>query len=449
MKITPTDQHDSSRATQRGFTIVELLVAVAIGLLLLGGIGSLFLGTSRTNSFQERLARVQENGRFATQRMASDLQNSAGLYCSSFTGSTHAGTTGYQLSRRPIMVHAPSLDLPDSGGMRSVDLGTGAAQSAVATGTVYGLSPRFFMQGYQCTGAVCTPALPGEFPAAALAAESRVPNTDVLTVRYLRGTGWAVSNSSSCETTNQLTIEPRAGDDPINFSASGNQLAYVSDCNTPGLFPVVGAAGNTLTLGTMLPLLSGVQRVCQRNDARDVRLFNFSQDFVTISYFLMFRADDNPDALPNAGGQRLVPVLIRRENGVNQELVRGVDDLRFLYSVRDRFGVTRFLNAAQVNNRLGGTINCPFKADFIAPGLNDPLGQEPGCLWRSVTGIEARLLVNSVDDLGALENSARAYSFNGSLQSPTAATLLPSGVSHGNKLRKEFIAHVATKGVAH
>lgn len=64
---------------QQGFTLIELMVAIAIGLLMLAGLSSLFLGNNQAQMDIERANRQVENGRYAMQLMTSDLRN-AGFY---------------------------------------------------------------------------------------------------------------------------------------------------------------------------------------------------------------------------------------------------------------------------------------------------------------------------------------------------------------------------------
>lgn len=431
-----------------GFTLVELMIAMAIGLIAMIGIVSLFGGTSRTNKLQEGLARLQENGRFAVMRIESDLRMASAQFCSDYTGNRHVGPVAPMWQDRPPWVYAANLNLPDSGGMRSVDA-LGARSTTDATAN-YGLSTRFFTQGFACTtGTTCTPALWATtmFPSAGLANGLRVPNSDILTVRYLRGSGWPIQGNGNCVTGGQVTLAPQTGDDPLNFPA-GASLALMSDCGTPNIVPVSSVSGNTLTLGTMLPPLPTDGRLpsCSAQGERDVRVFNFSTDFVTVTYYLAFRTNDDPDARPNAPGNlRLVPTLIRRENGVEQELVRGVDDLEIRYGVRGTDGSLRYLTATQVDTRLGGAIACPPKPDGVNPNPTNPLSGEPGCLWRSVRRIEMHLLVNSGDEVPVLDNIGRSYRFMNVQYNPTESTPLPSGLFTNSYPRREFIAHATTR----
>jgi type IV pilus assembly protein PilW len=50
---------------QRGFSLVEILVALTISMLLLGGVLQIFLSSKQAYRVQDSLSRVQENGRFA------------------------------------------------------------------------------------------------------------------------------------------------------------------------------------------------------------------------------------------------------------------------------------------------------------------------------------------------------------------------------------------------
>lgn len=425
----------------RGFTLIEIMIALTLGLLLSAGILTLFSGTSRTNKLQDGLARLQENGRFAVMRIEQDLRSVGTQYCSNTTGASAPGTSVPVVPARTPMVFAPNLNLPDST-IKSID-GNGNPSTALAT-VPYILSTRWFAQGYSCTASTCAPAVPTMIPAMGLATGMRVPASDVLTVRYLRGSGWpltagacGVGAADPLDNGTMITVSPQAGDDPVDITPPG--LALISDCTNPVVLPISAVSGNTLTvgggvLGVGMPF-GPTGAICMGNRTRDVRLFNFAQDFVTISYYLAFRTDDSPDARPNAGtGPRLIPVLIRRENGVEQELVRGVDQLAFRYGVQDSLGNTRFMTAAQVNSS-GAACSPP------PPGLN----LEPGCLWRSVRTIEAHLLVNTVDEVFGLDNASRTFRFDGSTFTLADGAALPSGLTAGSQVRREFIAYASSR----
>jgi type IV pilus assembly protein PilW len=65
----------------RGFSVVELMVAMAISLLLLTGVVSIFVSSKSSYETNERLSRIQENGRFALNSIVADLRASGFVGC--------------------------------------------------------------------------------------------------------------------------------------------------------------------------------------------------------------------------------------------------------------------------------------------------------------------------------------------------------------------------------
>src|SRR4029079_14240573 len=65
----------------RGFGVIELMVAVAISLLLLAGVVAIFVSSKNSYETNERLSRIQENGRFALNTIMTDLRASGFVGC--------------------------------------------------------------------------------------------------------------------------------------------------------------------------------------------------------------------------------------------------------------------------------------------------------------------------------------------------------------------------------
>lgn len=81
---------------QRGFSLVEFMIAMTIGLFLIAGLVYLLAETSRSRAELERSSRQIENGRYALDRIAEDLRH-AGYYSEYFdlpqSGAGFPGTT--------------------------------------------------------------------------------------------------------------------------------------------------------------------------------------------------------------------------------------------------------------------------------------------------------------------------------------------------------------------
>lgn len=66
---------------QRGFSLVELLVALAISGILMAGVIQVFSGSKQTDRLAMAMARVQENGRFAIDILNEELQHVGYMGC--------------------------------------------------------------------------------------------------------------------------------------------------------------------------------------------------------------------------------------------------------------------------------------------------------------------------------------------------------------------------------
>lgn len=71
----------SPRRAMAGVTLVELMVALVLGLIVTGAAMSLFLATRQTYVASESLGRIQENTRVAFELMARDLREAASSSC--------------------------------------------------------------------------------------------------------------------------------------------------------------------------------------------------------------------------------------------------------------------------------------------------------------------------------------------------------------------------------
>jgi len=59
---------------QAGLTLLELMISLTLGLLLLTGIGTIYVGSNQTYRVQEQNARIQESGRYALEILGRSLR---------------------------------------------------------------------------------------------------------------------------------------------------------------------------------------------------------------------------------------------------------------------------------------------------------------------------------------------------------------------------------------
>jgi type IV pilus assembly protein PilW len=106
-----------------GFSMVELMIAMVITLILLAGIGQIFLSSKKSFTIQNSLGRQQENGRYVVNILAQDLRRAgylggaldvtqiAGSLAPSTGADTCTGAGWALLVRTPII----GLDGTDTG----------------------------------------------------------------------------------------------------------------------------------------------------------------------------------------------------------------------------------------------------------------------------------------------------------------------------------------------
>ncbi len=74
MQNAHNDYRHRLNPLQRGFTLVEIMVAMAISLFLIAGVFKLFIANKQSYRIQNNMSRLQEDGRFAVNQMGSILR---------------------------------------------------------------------------------------------------------------------------------------------------------------------------------------------------------------------------------------------------------------------------------------------------------------------------------------------------------------------------------------
>lgn len=71
--------------SQRGMTLIEVMIGMLIGMLILGGVLFAFLSSRQTYWYNDAVQRLQENGRIAIDIMVNDLHSSGFAGCRRLT----------------------------------------------------------------------------------------------------------------------------------------------------------------------------------------------------------------------------------------------------------------------------------------------------------------------------------------------------------------------------
>lgn len=319
---------------QQGLTLVEIMVAMTLGVFITAGILQLFISSRQTYRSQEALSRLQENGRFAIDFMARDIRMAGFRGCASGSSNDNA---------------------------MNIDLN-------VATPSNYLYLFRTFIQGFEATSET-------EWTPAIGAVNNPVAKSDVLTVRRANDRGFAVvsvdnatksmvldstvsASDATMTSTNASLTASTANLTAVDFVNGKCALAIIANCTTADVFQISTVAGATLNY---------VASVCPSPDNKATGLAGGyiagAQVYPinTISYYVR----------NNTAGQ---PSLYRRVGTNNsEELVEGVERMEILYGV---------------DTEPNGTANYFVTADTIDTDVN----------WGKVVSVRLRLLLATTED---------------------------------------------------
>jgi type IV pilus assembly protein PilW len=89
-------QHSFRPRHCRGFSMVELMIALVISLILMGGISQIFLSSKKSFTIQDTLGRQQENGRYVIESLGQDVRRAG--YLGSLEGTAAIGGTAPEVT---------------------------------------------------------------------------------------------------------------------------------------------------------------------------------------------------------------------------------------------------------------------------------------------------------------------------------------------------------------
>lgn len=104
---------------QRGFSLIEMMIAITISLIILVAIGYLYIGSRQAFRGTEAMSRIQENARYALQSMAQNVRMAGYVGCVNL-----ASQTVYPI---PPAAAAPAPALTAGNVISGTDAGAGAA----------------------------------------------------------------------------------------------------------------------------------------------------------------------------------------------------------------------------------------------------------------------------------------------------------------------------------
>ncbi len=345
-----------------GFGLIELMIAILLGIVVLGGVGQVFYSTSQAYRTQQSVARVQEAGRFAIEILKPRLLPAGRLnYCVDslpINNVLNTGNANYEAA-----VHDPNLPIVgfEFTGTDSTDtfplpttLGTGAVSSGDYS-TSFGLV-----------------AVPQGV------VDNAIPGSDVLIVKYAA----PVDQITAC------SYDQSTADLILNYpvDCGATPAAVISQARLDEIYP----------LGRLV-----IASQCRRSGDHFFQRTNVGSPQFSINdggttpgnlpALMGLDYDDTSQVLPvnslmffvgvNAAGQ---PALFQSNYGtdaVPEEIVEGVESMQLLFGEVDGLGSVTYLEPDQVTSPINvvsirvallmrSTQNADLEVDEALYGLN-------------------------------------------------------------------------------
>lgn len=270
---------------QQGLSLVELMIAITLGLILIGGVMQVFLSSKTVFSTQQALSRVQETGRLAIEFLSKDIRMAGYMGC------------GTRVEGMEVINTLKN-----------------------ASNVLYDFTTA--IMGYSNS------TIP-----AGVTTKTVTPNTDVLVLRSAGGSGVEITktnNSAQLFASKIGAIEAGAckgGTDKISGLCI-QDIVVVSDCEKARVFQIA----NLTDSGTEVNVVHGTSSFEPGNDlsswggssAPPAETFGPGAELLTATntvYFIANGASDRPS------------LWQKINNNDSLEILEGVDDFNVLYGV--------------------------------------------------------------------------------------------------------------------
>jgi len=274
---------------QKGLSLIELMIAMLLGLVVIAAVIEIFLGAQQMYRIQDAKSRIQENGRYAMQVLSQNVMDAGYYGCATRSGIEVTNTL-------------------NSNNNYLWDFAT-AIEGKEATGN----------NNWN--------------PAMDPAITQPLSGSDVITIRSIREPTAQVTNHPGGNPPGSANIQVNSGN-----GLQAGDIVMVTDCQDAAIFQI--SAGNPNTSGS-IPHNTGAGTP---GNATQELGKNYENGWINRIQTQSFYIRQNP---------RQVSALYRRiSNGNAEELVEGVESMQLRYGVDEDVdgGADRYLTANNIGN---------------------------------------------------------------------------------------------------
>lgn len=330
----------------RGVSLIEMMVALAIGAFLMLGLARVFSASRTAYQLSEGVSRVQENGRFAIDFIQRDLRMVGHMGC--VNDQSHLQNAG--ALRNLVPAGGSGVNFP---------LGIQAYEATKSTNTTMNLGT---------AANTWSPALP-----AAVAALNPARGSDVLQLRFLASEGAPVSSIAVAGGVSTITVPSTRWGALTQGGVTAPTMMGLADCSFVDLFLPAGTnpGAGTVTVNAALDRYTP-------QPAGQTMLYRLES--------VVFYVGTRPT------GER---VLMRARANTNGSYAAGEELVEGIESIQLQLGLDR--NTAA----MPGTSPSGYVESFVRPSAMAPAAMNTEARWRSVGAVRVGVLAASPDRAAA------------------------------------------------
>ncbi|SEL73984.1 type IV pilus assembly protein PilW [Pseudoxanthomonas sp. GM95] len=347
---------------QSGMSLIELMIALLIGLILMLGVIQVFSASSNAYRLAKGTARLQEGGRFAMDYLSRDLRMAGHMGCSSDQILTRDGTS--LLTSRTTFGATDDAALQFNYAIRGYEASGTAPKGAITLAS--------------------TPTVGGAYSNASglparisNALTNRVSGSDILVLRYLEGQGLPITTAVNSGTPN-FTISPSTTDWSL----------FKGGITTPGLFGITTCDNAIVFQAKTASATSVTVAATTLNAGLSAINFQFPQGAE------LYRAESevyyvglNSDSRPSLYRARFTAAPDGGITALTEELVEGVESMQLLYG-----------QDSPTSSTPGGSVTQLVTADQIDTSMSSS-----EAAWRRVITVQIGLVMASPEVASATQ----------------------------------------------
>jgi type IV pilus assembly protein PilW len=271
----------------RGYTLIEIMIALGVSSILMAGLARVFTDVSRTYRLEVAMARVQEDGRFSMNFLEKELR------LIGYQGCIDPETT----TANVIANNPPVLNVTQSS-----------------------------LRGYEVTSSGWSPSLDADIADLNGVA---IEGSDVISIQRASDRKIDLSNNMVND-----SAMVRLGSNPANYKA--NDLLIITDCENVDIFRATNVSSGV-----------GNTTIAHANNLNSTNKLSkaYSTNASVMAYYsnTFYVADTGRD---NSYGNPVLALYQRDANGQKSELVEGVANLQILYGEELANGTIRYVPAS-------------------------------------------------------------------------------------------------------